>query len=102
MIGRLHGIKAVMKEKKLFLFISSFQLRIPPLIVIGCGQPRVPTNGYIEGSTFDVGNWVKFRCSKGYELAGTKKLYCRPGDGYTYKDYWSGAQPSCRRKLIII
>ncbi|XP_033643079.1 sushi, von Willebrand factor type A, EGF and pentraxin domain-containing protein 1-like [Asterias rubens] len=65
--------------------------------VIGCGQPRVPTNGYIEGSTFDVGNWVKFRCNKGYELAGTEKLYCRPGDGYTYKDYWSGAQPSCRR-----
>ncbi|XP_066294919.1 complement factor B-like [Branchiostoma lanceolatum] len=54
-----------------------------------CINPGVPINGVKEGTSYNKGDVVKFRCKPGYDLVGSEEREClRSG-------FWSGEQPTC-------
>ena len=64
---------------------------------IDCGDPGNPENGrrILQGGTTFQSN-VTYECDPGFSLVGVSFRTCR-ADGT-----WSGSQPSCTRKYILI
>ncbi|XP_078600334.1 uncharacterized protein LOC144875296 isoform X2 [Branchiostoma floridae x Branchiostoma japonicum] len=66
---------------------KAFFLLRPP-----CFNPGVPENGLREGNSFDVGEFVSFRCDDGFTLKGRAILSCMSG----YQMGWDGPLPTCK------
>ncbi|XP_015441761.1 membrane cofactor protein-like isoform X4 [Pteropus alecto] len=58
-----------------------------------CPQLADPSNGQVNG-TFLFGSEVHFVCNEGYELVGTKILYCEISENNVA---WSGDPPQCEK-----
>lgn len=61
----------------------------PSCEAISCGAPPVPENGGVDGSAFTYGSKVRYRCDKGYTLAGDEESACLASGS------WSHSSPVC-------
>lgn len=75
------------------------KLLIYPL-VIDCGAPQVPTNGYVHLSsgTTHLNDYAVYSCATGYSLEGSQQRRCQENG------QWSGNMPGClgEDKVLIV
>ena len=66
------------------------------LLVVTCDDPGTPENGdRVTSDELNVDSIARFSCSHGYMLTGGDRVRLCNGSGD-----WTGAQPSCTRKLV--
>ena len=66
-----------------------------PTLVIDCGPPQPPTNGYVSlfsGQTH-VGDLALYTCGSGYMLLGNQQRMCQENG------QWSGNVPDCQGEV---
>ena len=56
---------------------------------IACGEPDIPTHGWIASTTYTYSNTVTFYCEQGYRLQGLNIIRCESNG------LWSGPSPKC-------
>ncbi|KAI1885700.1 hypothetical protein AGOR_G00206510 [Albula goreensis] len=59
-----------------------------------CGNPGVPPKGILYGTTFQVGDKIRYSCVTGYVLDGHPQLTCVTNMGNTA--VWDFPIPICR------
>jgi hypothetical protein len=55
-----------------------------------CGNPGDPKHGSKIGSSYQIGNTLRFECNKGFELEGPGSITCLD------EAVWSSSIPFCR------
>uniref|UniRef100_A0A8C1ZS09 CUB and Sushi multiple domains 1 n=1 Tax=Cyprinus carpio TaxID=7962 RepID=A0A8C1ZS09_CYPCA len=68
---------------------------IPQCLLVLCGDPGTPAEGFIEGRQFTYKSEVSFYCRPPFLMVGSSRRVCE-ADGS-----WSGIQPSCIGQLCF-
>lgn len=77
--------------------LSHFPLSLslyPALASYTCGNPGQLLNGHQQGSTFNIGDKIRYSCSPGYVLEGHTTLSCLATSAGTAA--WDFPLPYCR------
>lgn len=69
---------------------STWSAKAPVCRLINCGQPAVPSGGYIEGKDFNIHSNINYRCNDGHKMTGAVTSRCLSTGA------WSSPAPSCR------
>uniref|UniRef100_A0A4W5JDU5 Sushi domain-containing protein n=1 Tax=Hucho hucho TaxID=62062 RepID=A0A4W5JDU5_9TELE len=67
---------------------------VPELRSSACGNPGVPPKGILNGTQFNIGNTIRYRCVTGYVLDGHSLLTCVLNTGNMA--IWDFPVPICR------
>ncbi|KAL7836007.1 hypothetical protein SRHO_G00283540 [Serrasalmus rhombeus] len=59
-----------------------------------CGNPGVPAKGILNGTRFNVGDRIRYRCVTGYTLDGHAQLTCVTSTSNVA--VWDFPVPICR------
>ncbi|CAL8364644.1 unnamed protein product [Arctogadus glacialis] len=70
----------------------------PALPSYTCGNPGVLLNGLQQGTTFNIGDKIRYSCSQGYVLEGHTTLSCLATSAGTAA--WDFPLPYCRGKTL--
>lgn len=80
--------------------LSSFFLFFPELRSSSCGNPGVPPKGILNGTHFNVGDKIRYRCVSGYVLDGHSLLTCVTNAASV--SVWDFPVPICRGEEVFI
>nr|XP_015201270.1 PREDICTED: sushi, von Willebrand factor type A, EGF and pentraxin domain-containing protein 1 [Lepisosteus oculatus] len=62
----------------------------PHCVPITCDPPEDISHGYLNGSSFNFGEFVEYVCFPGYEVLGSSIMQCSANGS------WTGTVPSCQ------
>ncbi|KAL6462183.1 hypothetical protein MHYP_G00286050 [Metynnis hypsauchen] len=62
-----------------------------------CGNPGVPAKGILNGTRFNVGDRIRYRCVTGYTLDGHAQLTCVTSTSNVA--VWDFPVPICRGRV---
>uniref|UniRef100_A0A8C7GCM9 CUB and Sushi multiple domains 3 n=1 Tax=Oncorhynchus kisutch TaxID=8019 RepID=A0A8C7GCM9_ONCKI len=71
-----------------------FKMAYEVLMSSACGNPGVPPKGILNGTQFNIGNTIRYRCVTGYVLDGHPLLTCVLNTGNMA--VWDFPVPICR------
>lgn len=71
-----------------------FFFHVPELRSSSCGNPGVPPKGILNGTQFNVGDKIRYRCVTGYVLDGHSLLTCVTNAAGV--SVWDFPVPICR------
>uniref|UniRef100_A0A8C7K6D5 CUB and Sushi multiple domains 3a n=1 Tax=Oncorhynchus kisutch TaxID=8019 RepID=A0A8C7K6D5_ONCKI len=71
-----------------------FKMAYEVLMSSACGNPGVPPKGILNGTQFNIGNTIRYRCVTGYVLDGHPILTCVLNTGNMA--VWDFPVPICR------
>ncbi|XP_029603514.1 CUB and sushi domain-containing protein 3-like, partial [Salmo trutta] len=71
-----------------------FKMAYEELRSSACGNPGVPPKGILNGTQFNLGNTIRYRCVTGYVLDGHSLLTCVLNTGNMA--VWDFPVPICR------
>ncbi len=80
-----------------------FSFHFPELRSSSCGNPGIPPKGILNGTQFNIGDKIRYRCVTGYVLDGHSLLTCVTNAAGV--SVWDFPVPICRGKdedLIIL
>ncbi len=87
-----------------FLNITVSSLHFSELRSSSCGNPGIPPKGILNGTQFNVGDKIRYRCVTGYVLDGHSLLTCVTNAASVA--VWDFPVPICRgeseNELLII
>ena len=66
------------------------------IVAVSCTEPRSPSHGSRSGDDFTFGKTVSYQCDPGYKITGSRTRTC------TASGTWSGNQPSCKGKNLLV
>lgn len=81
-----------------YLFYFCFLFHFPELRSGSCGNPGVPSKGILNGTQFNVGDKIRYRCVTGYVLDGHSLLTCVSSQAGVA--VWDFPVPICRGKFF--
>lgn len=86
-------------EKIVYLsnFVLLFLLHVVELRSTSCGNPGVPPKGIRNGTQFNVGDKIRYRCVTGYVLDGHSLLTCVTSAAGV--SVWDFPVPICRGEI---
>lgn len=71
----------------------------PELQSSSCGNPGVPAKGILNGTRFNVGDRIQYRCVSGYTLDGHTQLTCVTSTSNVAA--WDFPVPICRGEALF-
>ena len=69
------------------------------LLVVHCGDPGAPNNGYRQGNYFKFNSTINFSCKEKHHLEGAREMTCQANGK------WTAAVPEClgtRYSVIVL
>lgn len=79
---------------------SVFYFHFPELRSSACGNPGVPPKGILNGTQFNVGDKIRYRCVAGYVLDGHSLLTCVTNAAGV--SVWDFPVPICRGEGFLV
>lgn len=87
-----------MLQHIVFLNSTLFSLHFLELRSSSCGNPGVPPKGILNGTQFNVGDKIRYRCITGYVLDGHSLLTCATNAAGV--SVWDFPVPICRGEVL--
>ncbi len=88
------------------MIIFTIEIIISIFTAIMCPPPPTITNGISyspdDTSDYDLGMEATYTCEAGFHLEGNKVRMCLDDDGKDAIGMWSGHEPSCARKSLVL
>ena len=66
------------------------------LVVVDCGDPGVPRNGYRHGNYYKYNSTINFTCKSKHHLEGANDIKCEANAK------WSAPLPKCLGNRLVV
>lgn len=104
----LHMSRNKMKDTLWWIFMQQhivilnstvFSFHFPELRSSSCGNPGIPPKGILNGTRFNLGDKIRYRCVTGYVLDGHSLLTCVTNAAGV--SVWDFPVPICRGEDVL-
>lgn len=91
--------RLIMQQHIVVLNNIVFFFDFPELRSSSCGNPGIPPKGILNGTQYNVGDKIRYRCVTGYVLDGHSLLTCVTNAASV--SVWDFPVPICRGEDVL-